>query len=524
MMASTVLNAHTNMNGLSGPIQLTKLKLKIRINTPVISIALMLSKMNPFTRENSTPYPLPTPVEADNPRRSHRESQKQPSLPYNGPLLLQTERHTVNDNDRIHHAQLAQSAELLSSIFSGKLPADKQMELYFRAHRNMGKRDRGFVAETVYGVIRDRRFLEWGLVRDSGAMPDERELVAAYLMTNSGWSVRTLGAKGFEEFAKRASEKARGIVRRDLPFSLRNSVPDWLGERLVAQYGEAAATELAQSLNRPATLDLRVNTIKATREQALERLAAEEVAMEPTPFSPVGLRRNDRAPLFQTKTFQEGLVEVQDEGSQLISFLLEVKRRDHVADFCAGAGGKSLHLAALMENTGSLYAFDISESRLANLKPRIIRAGLDNLRMIHMADEHDPALNHLAEKMDRVLVDAPCSGTGTLRRNPDIKWRPFDLEKVTATQIGILSAAANLVKPGGRLVYATCSLLREENEDVVANFLHDRPDFEVVPANEVLARLKIEIPDSLTSEGYLRLSPNQHRTDGFCAAVLSRKK
>ena len=398
------------------------------------------------------------------------------------------------------------------------------MELYFRAHRNMGKRDRGFVAETVYGIIRDRRFLEWSLVRDSGAMPDERELVAAYLMTSSGWSVRTLGAKGFEEFAKRASEKAREISRKDLPFSLRNSVPDWLGERLVSQYGETQATALAQSLNRPATLDLRVNTIKATREVAMERLAAEGVVMEPTPFSPVGLRRNDRAPLFQTQTFQDGLVEVQDEGSQLISLLLEVKRRDHVADFCAGAGGKSLHLAALMENTGSLYAFDISESRLANLKPRIIRAGLDNLRMVPMVDEHDPVLSKLAEKMDRVLVDAPCSGTGTLRRNPDIKWRPFDLERVTATQISILAAAANLVKPGGRLVYATCSLLREENEDIVANFLHDRPDFEIIPASTVLARLKIEIPEGLTEQGLLRLSPNQHQTDGFCAAILGRKK
>lgn len=398
------------------------------------------------------------------------------------------------------------------------------MELYFRAHRNMGKRDRGFVAETVYGIIRDRRFLEWSLVRDSGAMPDERELVAAYLMTSSGWSVRTLGAKGFEEFAKRASEKAREISRKDLPFSLRNSVPDWLGERLVSQYGETQATALAQSLNRPATLDLRVNTIKATREVAMERLVAEGVVMEPTPFSPVGLRRNDRAPLFQTQTFQDGLVEVQDEGSQLISLLLEVKRRDHVADFCAGAGGKSLHLSALMENTGSLYAFDISESRLANLKPRIIRAGLDNLRRVPMVDEHDPVLSKLAEKMDRVLVDAPCSGTGTLRRNPDIKWRPFDLERVTATQISILAAAANLVKPGGRLVYATCSLLREENEDIVANFLHDRQDFEIIPASTVLARLKIEIPEGLTEQGLLRLSPNQHQTDGFCAAILGRKK
>ena len=430
----------------------------------------------------------------------------------------------MNDIDRIHHAQLSQSAELLAAIFAGKLPADKQMELYFRAHRNMGKRDRGFVAETVYGIIRDRRFLEWGLVRDSGAMPDEREMVAAYLMTNTGWSVRSLAAKGFEEFAKRASDKARDIVRKDLPFSLRNSVPDWLGDRLVSQYGETAATELAQSLNRPATLDLRVNTIKATREQAMERLAGESVAMEPTPFSPVGLRRDDRAPLFQTQTFQEGWVEVQDEGSQLISLLLEVKRRDHVADFCAGAGGKSLHLAALMENTGSLYAFDISESRLSNLKPRIIRAGLDNLRMVPMTDEHDPVLKRHEGKMDRVLVDAPCSGTGTLRRNPDIKWRPIDLERVANTQISILGAAADLVKPGGRLVYATCSLLREENEDIIANFLHDRPDFEVIPAGEVLARLKIEIPNSLTTEGYLRLSPSQHRTDGFCAAILGRKK
>jgi 16S rRNA (cytosine967-C5)-methyltransferase len=211
---------------------------------------------------------------------------------------------------------------------------------------------------------------------------------------------------------------------------------------------------------------------------------------------------------------------VQDEGSQLLSLLLEPKRQEMVVDFCAGAGGKALHLAALMANTGSVYAFDVSARRLERLKPRLARAGVDNVRRVVIRDERDDRVQRLAGKIDRVLVDAPCSGTGTLRRNPDIKWRALDVQKLAAVQCAILASASTLLKPGGRLVYATCSLLREENEDVVAGFLATHPDFVIVPAAEVLARRHVAlIPDS----EFLRLLPHRHRTDGFFAAVLERR-
>ena len=247
---------------------------------------------------------------------------------------------------------------------------------------------------------------------------------------------------------------------------------------------------------------------------------------ELTPFSPVGLRRRERAPVFRTRCFEEGLIEVQDEGSQLVSLLLEPKRHEMVVDFCAGAGGKTLHIAALMANSGSVYAFDISAKRLDRLKPRLARAGLDNVRRVVIQNERDVRVQRLAGKIDRVLVDAPCSGTGTLRRNPDIKWRHIDLEQLAQTQTAILAAASTLVKPGGRLVYATCSLLRKENEDVIENFLAAHPDFSPLPVAEILARRQVALPPDTCLPGgiALRLAPHRHQTDGFFAVAMERRK
>ncbi|MHB1141065.1 MAG: RsmB/NOP family class I SAM-dependent RNA methyltransferase [Sulfuricaulis sp.] len=409
---------------------------------------------------------------------------------------------------------LHSAAELLQRILSEKIPADRQMEGYFRTHRDMGVRDRGFVAETVYGCLRERRWLEH--IAGSALLLD---VVAAYLLTH-GYSARALEETGFRGDARGMVERARTLDKAALPFAIQANMPDWLAQRLRAQFGDAEALALAAALNHPAPVDMRVNTIKARREEVQTRLAQEGFPCELTPYSPAGLRRHDRAPIFKTLCFKEGLFEVQDEGSQLLALMLEPRRQEMVVDFCAGAGGKTLHLGALMANTGTVYAFDVLAKRLEKLKPRLRRAGLNNVRMVTISHERDARVQRLKGKIDRVLVDAPCSGTGTLRRNPDIKWRDINLAELADTQQRILAAAAELLKPGGRLVYATCSLLQEENEDIVEKFLAARPEFHMVPVNEILERR--HIPLSMTGNA-LRLLPHLHQTDGFYAVALEKE-
>lgn len=422
---------------------------------------------------------------------------------------------------------LKSAAELLEIILTGKYPAGSQMERYFRAHPNMGVRDRGFVAETVYGCLRQRRILEH-IAGETSA----RTLVAAHLLTQ-GYSARALEDTGFQGNAQELAERVRNLDQNSLPFEIRSNLPDWLADRLRAQLGDVEALALAEALNRSAPLDLRVNTLKATREETQARLAQEGFSCTPTPYSPSGLRHLERASLLKTQCFQQGLFEVQDEGSQLLSLLLEPKRHEMIVDFCAGAGGKALHLGTLMANTGTVYAFDISPKRLDKLKPRIERAKLDNVRAVAIDNERDARVQRFNGKIDRVLVDAPCSGSGTLRRSPDIKWRELDLAEFTDAQKRILTAAAALVKPGGRLVYATCSLLREENDDIVADFLSAHAEFQLLPAAEILGRRHVSLPPPGASEGIgenpsyplaLRLYPHRHHTDGFYAVALHRKE
>jgi len=416
--------------------------------------------------------------------------------------------------------QFKPAVELFDAILTGTLPADAQMERYFRAHPQLGVRDRGYVAETVYACLRRRRSLACLATGSDDPEARAEAIVAAALITLQGVSGRVLAESGYSGNATALVERARTLDRNQLPLGAQLDLPDWLLERLLAQYGPDETRALTAALNQPATLDLRVNTLKAARDDAATCLAEEGFPVEATPFSPTGLRRRERAPLFNTRCFKDGLIEVQDEGSQLLSLLVEPRRNEMVVDFCAGAGGKTLHLATLMANTGSVYAFDVSARRLERLKPRLRRAGLHNVRSVVIAHERDARVLRLAGKIDRVLVDAPCSGTGTLRRNPDIKWRAIDVEKLVATQRAILAAASTLVKPGGRLVYATCSLLRAENEDVIADFLAGHPDFVIVPAADVLARRHVALtPDS----EFLQLLPHRQGTDGFFAAVLERR-
>jgi 16S rRNA (cytosine967-C5)-methyltransferase len=253
----------------------------------------------------------------------------------------------------------------------------------------------------------------------------------------------------------------------------------------------------------------------------LRELTASGIAAEATPYSPVGIRVTGRPVLNRHPLFLNGTIEVQDEGSQLLGFLVAPRRSDLVVDFCAGAGGKALMLGAMMQSRGRVYAFDVSGARLARLKPRLKRSGLSNLHPRLIRNENDIKVKRLAGKIDRVLVDAPCSGLGTLRRNPDLKWRqsPLSVEELKLKQAAILRAASALVKPGGRLVYATCSPLAEENQYIVAQFLVAHPQFSMLHCGELLNQQRI----SLDTGPCLRLSPQLHGTDGFFAATLERQ-
>ncbi|HEY3859371.1 MAG TPA: methyltransferase domain-containing protein [Gammaproteobacteria bacterium] len=425
------------------------------------------------------------------------------------------------------HSRLNQATEILGAILSEtRAPADHLIDQYFRAHRQMGSKDRAFAAETVYGCLRRKGELEALMAPCLPAELDDRErtrwLIATYLLKYSGWSGRALVEAGFHDTDTLVA-RVRGTKVEDLPFSARINMPEWLTEKLVAQYGEAEAIALSEALNRAAQVGIRVNTLRTDRDALAARLVESGNPCEPMKYSPIGLQRDKRGPLFNTEEFKEGLFELQDEGSQLLGLMTEAAPKEKVVDFCAGAGGKTLELAAMMQNTGALHAYDVSTSRLERLKPRLARAGAYNTQAFAIRDEHEAILKRYAGTADAVLVDAPCSGIGTLRRNPDIKWRPIDLEMLTKLQASILDAAAKLVRPGGRLVYATCSLLEEENEAITRTFLSSHPDFEVMHATEIFIRQGVTVPEGMPEDGSLRLLTHRHGTDGFYALAMRRK-
>ncbi|HMS05714.1 MAG TPA: RsmB/NOP family class I SAM-dependent RNA methyltransferase [Burkholderiaceae bacterium] len=418
-------------------------------------------------------------------------------------------------------ALLDACAELIEMVLPMNHPADAVVSRYFREHRNLGPRERATLAETTYAVL--RRKLGFERLALTGSGPRARRLAIL------GFS----GDRAFLKSALSAQEKdwldaCLTVSPTELQPAQRHNLPAWLAGPLLARLGQASFDALAEALLHGAPLDLRANALKATREQALAALAAEGIKAEPTPYSPWGLRVQGKPPLQRTQAFTGGLVEVQDEGSQLLALLLDPRRGEMVVDFCAGAGGKTLALGARMRGTGRLYAFDVSAHRLDALAPRLARSGLSNVHPVVIAHERDERVKRLAGKIDRVLVDAPCSGTGTLRRNPDLKWRqsPEAVAELVHKQAAILDAAARLLKPGGRLVYATCSLLEAENEAVARAFTAAQGTlFEPLAAGDLLAALKVPDAASLCTPDacFLRLWPHVHGTDGFFAAVWQRK-
>ena len=415
------------------------------------------------------------------------------------------------------NALLELATDLLHKVMQFDAPADHVVSDFFRQHRTLGPRERGTLAETTYTVLR-RRLLFQHLAQ-SGKGELHRRLALLGWQGNAAFLRAALS-----ETEQRWLEQVGAVEYAALPEKLRHNLPDWLAEVLQPALGDEF-WPLLDSLNGTAPLDLRVNTFKARRDAVQAELVAGGIAAQATPYSPWGLRIQGKPALHKLDVFMRGDVEVQDEGSQLLALLTDAKRGEMVVDFCAGAGGKTLALGAAMRNTGRLYAFDTSGHRLAALKPRLARSGLSNVHPVQIAHERDERIKRLAGKIDRVLVDAPCSGLGTLRRNPDMKWRQSarSVQELHAKQGAILASAARLLKPGGRLVYATCSLLEVENEAVADAFsaVHVR-EFTPLAAAEALSRAHVEQADTLVRGDFLRLWPHRHGTDGFFAAVWQR--
>ncbi|WP_296383203.1 RsmB/NOP family class I SAM-dependent RNA methyltransferase [Reyranella sp.] len=430
--------------------------------------------------------------------------------------------------------------ELLDAIVSQPLregrarPADGVANAYFRTRRFIGGGDRRAVSDRVWGILRRWGQLYWWLERtrhpDRSPSGDRsaRAIVAADLMLHEGVKLAELEAMfdggryrpaPIDDAERRALRQMEGhsLPHPEQPDWVRLNVQEWVAPHLRDAYGDAWGREIA-ALETPPPVDLRVNRIKATPEQARKALHGEGIETEPMRYAPDGLRLKRRLSVVAGPAFQEGLVEIQDEGSQLIAVLVGARPGMQVADYCAGAGGKTLAIAAGMNNKGRVVAMDVLETRLDRSAQRLRRAGLHNVERRSITD-NAKWLKRQKGAFDRVLVDAPCTGTGTWRRNPDGRWTlaPKDLEELVPKQADILDQASRLVKPGGRLVYATCSVLPAENERQIEAFLERHPEFAVTPIAE------LELAPELAAGPYLRLSPLRHGTDGFFGAVLTRQ-
>ena len=448
-------------------------------------------------------------------------------------------------------ARISAIIELVDSLFVSwgeqkRLPADKAIDTYFRSRRYIGSKDRAAIGEPVYWILRHKAALEWWCERARLPVTPRLMVMATLLLRNdiepealaSLFDGNRHAPAPLTDSEWRAAHlyAQQGIEHSDMPESIRLNFPGWMEEPLKTAFGKRFEAEL-RALSTQAPADLRTNTLRITRDQLIDRLRAEGFAVEATPTSPIGIRLQGRQPVFGSAAFKDGLFEMQDEGSQLVALLTDTAPGMRVIDFCAGAGGKTLSLAAQMHNKGRILAWDVSAKRLSQLPVRLKRAGVDNTEWRVIASEQDSYIKRHKLSADRVVVDAPCSGTGTWRRNPDLKWRFTlqDLAEVKDAQARILQSAARLVKQGGRLVYATCSVLPEENEEQIAHFLTAHPNFRVVCAEKIWDRLMRQAtgqpeqdvtettPDTETkSPGFLHLTPHQDGMDGFFAAVMER--
>jgi len=485
-------------------------------------------------------------------------------------------------------ARLQAAIELLHAIHAGTSPADRATAAFFRNRRYIGAKDRREVLDRAYAVLRRRAALDWWIWKSGQAPRDrDRARLIASLALLDGWTADRIAGSfdGVDYHPPRLDEAERRLTKAvagkaiengEQPADVRGEYPDWIAPLLRKRFGDRMDAEMRTAINAAST-DLRVNSLKATRDEAIAALKAEGIVAAPTALSPVGLRVHGRPPLATLQCFKDGLIEVQDEGSQLVALLTDARPGMRVADFCAGAGGKTLAIAAQMKNKGKIVACDVLEGRIDRAAVRFNRAGVHNVERKALSSERDQWVKRHAGTFDRVLVDAPCTGTGTWRRNPDAKWKlaPEDLAELAEIQRNILDSAWRLVKPGGRLIYATCSLLAEENEAQIEAFLAAHADFKLVPIGDVWRevigadtlssvippspvipaersesrdpchppaglshpmgpgsrRLPAAVRDDSEGSGEdradgrtLSLTPAQHGTDGFFAAVLERVK
>ncbi len=435
-------------------------------------------------------------------------------------------------------ARLQTAIDLLTGIFaSPDTPAEQTMNDGLRARRYAGSKDRAAISSTVYGVLRRRAQIDWWLQRSLADPPDARNRVLAYTQIESGLDAGAVAALcDGTEYGPAALTPKENRVAIELtgvsfdkscqPPSTRANIPDWLWPVWSESLGEEADAEAA-CLNEPAGVDLRVNTLKAQREAVIEELSAAGISVLPTPVSSVGLRLTDRKPLKGLAAYRDGRIEIQDEGSQIAARLCDARPGMKIVDFCAGAGGKSLQLAADLQNKGRIIACDTDKRRLAEAAERLKRAGAFCVERRQLTSERDSWVKQRAVRhnggFDRVLIDAPCSGSGTWRRRPDDRWRlkPETLERFSDLQYGICDSAARLVRPGGRLIYVTCSLFRQENEAIVERFLAGRSDFHTVPVANVWHET---VGGKCPASGpYLQLTPARTGTDGFFVAILERR-
>ncbi|MBF0453360.1 MAG: RsmB/NOP family class I SAM-dependent RNA methyltransferase [Magnetococcales bacterium] len=410
-------------------------------------------------------------------------------------------------------AAIQQASSLLTDIFSKQTGADRLLNGYFRTER-IGQSERALLGDLIYGVLRHRRLLE-AMFFD---LEPDRPPTIPELVT-CGWiHQQEMSLPDLAGWLALSPERDQFRPASQLPLAEQYSVPDWMWAAFCAQWGEGEAGRLMLALNSQPTVDLRINAMKIDRQGAQALLKEAGILASPTPFSPDGLRLERRYALKNLACFKEGLLEVQDEGSQLISRLLKPQPNQTVIDLCAGGGGKSLHLATLMRDKGRVIATDHDARRLAPLKARQRRAGLRSIHTMPIRHEGDAKLRKWTGKAQGVLVDAPCSGSGTLRRNPEIKWRltPEQVANYRQRQGALLDAGARLVQKKGRLVYATCSLLAEENQEIVADFQKHNRCFSLIPVGDDSEGLPLDGP-------FLTLLPHLSQTDGFFAAVFQRK-
>ena len=426
-------------------------------------------------------------------------------------------------------ARIASAIDLLARINAANIPMDNTIRDFMAARRFIGSKDRTNIVERVYRIMRSHARLTWwmeqGKIQDTSRMRvladmmltdrvDEEYLETVF--TGGKYEADPLDGPelAFAEFLH-----GKSIDDPAMPAAVRAECPPWAQEKLTALFGDDFESQMGAMID-PAPLDLRVNTVKGTVDEAFESLKADHVRVAKTKYSPIALRAVGKPFMSDAKAFRSGLVEIQDEGSQLIGLISGVKPGMRVLDFCAGGGGKTLILAAMMQNKGNIVATDNNTRRLEKGKPRYKKAGVHNVELRSLEEEANRKwLRRQKGTMDVVLVDAPCSSSGTWRRNPDLRWRWYgpNLEEIMQMQVDILDKVADKVKPGGRLVYATCSLFPEENEKQVEAFLARHPGYKVLPLAEAWEGTAESLPNS---GDFLRLFPRDHQTDGFFAAIL----